>query len=67
MNNSLLTEIDKLYMWQTLMNDTDITYHLPLLFDELVKNGARERNQTEREKKKTVIDANRNTNDKLTG
>ncbi len=67
MNNSLLTEIDELYMWQTLMNDTDITYHLPLLFDELVKNGVRERNQTEREKNKTVIDANRNTNDKLTG
>ncbi len=67
MNNSLLTEIDELYMWQTLMNDTDITYYLPLLFDELVKNGVRERNQTEREKNKTVIDANRNTNDKLTG
>ncbi len=25
------------------MNDTNLTYHLPLLFDELVKNGAREK------------------------
>ncbi len=50
------------------MNDTDLTYHLPLLFDKLMKNWARERNEMEREKKrKTVIDANRNTNDKLTG
>ncbi len=55
-NPSLLTEIDKLYMWQTvqkknsrrrshyspwLINYSNLTYHLPLLFDELVKNGAR--------------------------
>ncbi len=31
------------------MNDTEITYHLPLLFDELVKT-ERERNEVEREK-----------------
>ncbi len=36
------------------MNDTNLTYHLPLLFDELVKNGAI--------KKKTIIGANRNAN-----
>ncbi len=56
-NPSSLTEIDKLHVancannnsrrrshyspW--LMNDTNLTYHLPLLFDELVKNGAREK------------------------
>ncbi len=49
------------------MNDTDLTYHLPLLFDKLMKNWAREKWNGAREKKKTVIDANRNTNDKLTG
>ncbi len=29
------------------MNDTNLTNHLPLLFDELVKKTERERNKTE--------------------
>ncbi len=74
-NPSSPTEIDKLYMWQTvqitiageeaiLLTVIDEWYqlHLPLLFDELVKNWAR--------KKKTIIGSNSNANgtasDKLT-
>ncbi len=48
------------------MNDSNLTYHLPLLFDELVKNRARAKWNVAK-KKKTVIDGSRNTNDKLTG
>ncbi len=39
---------------------------LPLLFDELVKNEARAKLNKAIKKKKTVIDASRKTNDKLT-
>ncbi len=47
------------------MNDTDLTYHLALLLDELRKRSEREMKRSE--KNKTLIYANRNTNDKLTG
>ncbi len=78
---SLLTETDKLYMWQTVhttiageeaISHRDWwmipTYHLPLLFDELVeKRSKRELKRSEKKQKKTVINTNRNKNDKLTG
>ncbi len=43
------------------MNDTNLTYHIPLLFDELMKK------RSEREMKNRTEYANRYTNDKLTG
>ncbi len=49
------------------MNDSNLSYHLPLLFDELVKNRARAKWNGAIKKKKKVIDGSRNTNDKLTG
>ncbi len=49
------------------MNDSNLTYHcLPLLFDELVKNGARAKWNGVIKKKKTVIDGSRNTNERCT-
>jgi len=48
------------------MDDSKLTYHLPLLFDELVKNVARAKLNKAIKNKKTVIDASRKTNDKLT-
>ncbi len=49
------------------MNDSNLTYHWPLLFNELVKKQSEREMKRSEKKKKKVIDASKITNDKLTG